>query len=193
MRGCSRRRWRRDSNELVINEHINPQAHPFRELNVRTPIDSVLEDGSIRNLFLTYPPNTERKKRSTDDAAEWYAFDVAEVESYIDAGLRSSYQDEAYIFMKNEYVLMNYAPGTVDDKMLSRPCLICDGFPSLRGTAFGEYGVDCAFLSWTGTNQAFIFSGNLCALIDYAPHNTDDKILKGRHCRNVPLHEGDGV
>ena len=79
--------------------------------------------------------------------------------------------------MKNEYVRMNYAPGTTHDKIIFGPVLICDGYRSLIGTAFGEHGIDCAFDS--DGDKAFIFSGNLCAFIDYAPGSANDKILSG--------------
>ncbi|CAL5066028.1 unnamed protein product [Urochloa decumbens] len=86
--------------------------------------------------------------------------------------------NEAYLFMQNEYVLVNYAPGGRGDRIVHGPLLICDGFPSLSGTAFGEYGIDCAFNSKFG-NEAFIFSGNLCAHIDYAPGTKKVTILNG--------------
>ncbi|CAK9162019.1 unnamed protein product [Ilex paraguariensis] len=98
--------------------------------------------------------------------------------AHIDAAFRSSRINEAYFFVKNEYVLVNYAPGTTDDKVLVGPHLIEAGYPSLKGTAFAEPGIDCAFGSHH-MDQAFIFSGNLCAQINYAPHTTNDRIIKG--------------
>ncbi|RDX79087.1 hypothetical protein CR513_40531, partial [Mucuna pruriens] len=71
--------------------------------------------------------------------------------------------------------LMNVPGG--DDKILTGPRLICDGFPSLVDTPFAEYGIDCAFD--TEDDKAFIFSTNLCAYIDYAPGTVNDKILSG--------------
>jgi hypothetical protein len=54
---------------------------------------------------------------------------------------------------------MNYAPGTKGDWIVNgRPFLICEGFPSLADTAFGEHGIGCAFDSHPGNNEAFIFS-----------------------------------
>jgi len=103
---------------------------------------------------------------------------MAAKEGWIDAAFRSSRRDEAYLFMKNEYVLLNYAPGTTDDRVVNGPLPISSGFPSLAGTAFGDVGIDCAF-GVPGTNYAFIFSGDLCAKIDYAPGTTDDRILQG--------------
>ncbi|CAK9139962.1 unnamed protein product [Ilex paraguariensis] len=98
--------------------------------------------------------------------------------SHIDAAFHSSCENEVYLFMKNEYVLVNYAPGTTNDKVLYGPLLIGAGYPSLKGTAFADPGIDCAFGSHH-KDQAFIFSGNLCAQINYAPHSSNDKIIKG--------------
>ncbi|XP_057415967.1 albumin-2-like [Lotus japonicus] len=98
----------------------------------------------------------------------------------INAAFRSSRHNEAYIFMNNLYVVLNYGPGSTTDKVLNggRLLRISDGFLSLAGTPFGEHGIDCAFD--TDRNEAYIFSGNLCAYIDYAPGTRgDDKILKG--------------
>ncbi|KAF5958575.1 hypothetical protein HYC85_005800 [Camellia sinensis] len=81
--------------------------------------------------------------------------------------------------MQDEYVLMDYAPGASKDKVLHGPVLVCHGYPSLTGTAFAEHGIDCAFGSHN-ENEAFIFSGNLCAQINYAPGTTNDKIIKGQ-------------
>ncbi|PRQ35119.1 putative Hemopexin-like domain-containing protein [Rosa chinensis] len=96
--------------------------------------------------------------------------------------------------MKNEYVQIDYAPVTANDKVFYGPFLICDGFPSLTGTAFVEHGIDCAFASHNG-NEAFIFSGNLCALIDYAPHTKNDKDNQrpDDHPCHVPLLQRDRV
>ncbi|OWM63224.1 albumin-2-like [Punica granatum] len=95
----------------------------------------------------------------------------------VDAAFRSSRTNEAYVFKGNMYVLINYAPGTQNDKAVNRPLLIRDGFPSLADTPFGD-GIDCAFGSHY-RNEAFIFKGDLCAVVNYAPHTTNDWIVKG--------------
>ncbi|XP_054813432.1 albumin-2-like [Prosopis cineraria] len=99
---------------------------------------------------------------------------LLDIDSYINAAWSTN---EAYLFIKNEYVLVNYAPGSINDRIVNGPLLICDGYHSLVGTAFGEHGIDCAFDS-DGT-EAFIFFGKLCAHIDYAPGSTNDRILHG--------------
>lgn len=103
---------------------------------------------------------------------------MAANEGWIDAAFRSSRTNEAYLFMKNKYVLENYAPGATDDHVVNGPLPISSGFPSLAGTVFADVGIDCAF-GVPNTNYAFIFSGDLCAKIDYAPGTTDDRIIQG--------------
>ncbi|RDY04793.1 hypothetical protein CR513_11448, partial [Mucuna pruriens] len=170
---------------LIINGHFNPQAYPYVEVITYLPIHSYRDENGVERDLPeeTYTPSSSsRQKRETSDdnqdaALEWYTDEVINVLSYINAAFRASRTNEAYLFMKNEYVLMNYAPGTKDDRIVNGPHLICDGFPSLIDTPFGEQGIDCAFD--TDYTQAYIFAANLCALIDYAPGTTDDKILSG--------------
>ncbi|XP_020250312.1 albumin-2-like [Asparagus officinalis] len=64
------------------------------------------------------------------------------------------------------------------DKILNGPLLIRDGFPSLAKTAFAEHGIDCSFGSYD-SKEAYIFTGNLCARINFAPRSTDDRIIEG--------------
>ncbi|CAL5203252.1 unnamed protein product [Lathyrus oleraceus] len=96
---------------------------------------------------------------------------------YINAAFRSSFNGEAYLFIDDKYVLVDYAPGTGDDKLLNGPLPLPAGFKSLDGTVFGTYGVDCAFD--TDNDEAFIFYENFTALINYAPHTYNDKIISG--------------
>lgn len=103
---------------------------------------------------------------------------MAAKEGRIDAAFRSSRVNEAYMFMKNKYIQENYAPGTTNDHVVNGPLPISTGFPSLAGTKFGDVGIDCAF-GVPGTNYAFIFSGDLCAKIKYAPGTTNDHIVQG--------------
>ncbi|TKY58267.1 Albumin-2 protein [Spatholobus suberectus] len=178
--------------KLIINAHFNPQAYPYVEVSIILPTHTYLdEDGEERYLpEETYTPDRQKREVSYDNvdaALEWYTHKVVEVPIYITAAFRSARKNEAYFFMKNKYVLVDYAPGTTDDKVLNGPIHICDGFPSLMDTPFGEQGIDCAFGTdyytgfpfYTAKTEAFIFAGNLCAYIDYAPGTTDDKIISG--------------
>jgi len=54
--------------------------------------------------------------------------------------------------------------------------VLLTGFQWLANTVF-ENGNDCAFD--IKHNKAFIFSGNQCAKIKYAPHSTDSRLLSG--------------
>lgn len=99
--------------------------------------------------------------------------------SFITAAFRSAHEDEAYIFLKNKYVVDNYCPGRADDKILYGPVPNSEGLKSLKGTVFGEYGIDCAFASHD-TGKAYIFAFNDCALLDYAPFGSGcDKLIQG--------------
>lgn len=177
-------RWSREDRIIRVNGHYNPQSHPPRLLNIRRPVfDYVAENGTHPPLAISIwgpqlPDGRREKRDASDGIVDWYASRVADWATYINAAFRSSRRNEAYLFLKNEYVLVNYAPGTTNDRIVNGPLLICDGYPSLSGTAFGEHGIDCAFDSHRG-NEAFVFSGNLCAHIDYAPGTTKDRILGG--------------
>ncbi|CAK8573330.1 unnamed protein product [Lathyrus sativus] len=109
---------------------------------------------------------------------------------YINAAIRSSNTNEAYFFINDKYILLDYAPGTSNDKLLYGPIPLRDGFKSLNHTIFGSYGIDCSFD--TDNNQAFIFYENFCALIDYAPHSDKDKIISGpkRIADTFPFFKG---
>ncbi|XP_052197283.1 uncharacterized protein LOC127804459 [Diospyros lotus] len=181
--------WRRADDTLLLNAYFNPQSHPYRELRLRLPVVDYKDKNTGRKglkKLKIYPVESDvarKKRQASDDPAEsdaiydWYANRVEDIQSYINAAFRARSTDEAYLFMENEYVLVNYAPGSTNDWIVNGPLFICDGYPSLIGTAFGEYGIDSAFD--TDSTEAFIFSGKLCAYIDYAPGSKNDKILQG--------------
>ncbi|WVY96325.1 hypothetical protein V8G54_028476 [Vigna mungo] len=167
---------------LIINRNFNPESFPYNQVVIYMPVYFYFdEDGTRRYLpEETYPPMREKRQAleaDNDAALEWYTTKVVEVPSYIDSAFRSSRPNEVYFFLKNMYVRVYYNPGDTNDKILTDLRLICDGFPSLSDTPFGEYGIDCAFD--TEASNAYIFSTNLCAYIDYAPGTINDKILSG--------------
>lgn len=177
---------------LLINQYIDPASHPTRRLlEIQNPVDFCIINHRRVQLNVTYVDDMNRlqkrsvmtteksnNKNNASGTSIWYAERVPNIDSYINAGFRSYYSGEVYLFMRNEYVLLDYAPGTTKDKVLNGPHLICDSFPSLRNTAFAEYGLDCAFGSHD-SKEAYIFTGNLCARINYAPRTKDDYIIKG--------------
>ncbi|XP_021751022.1 albumin-2-like [Chenopodium quinoa] len=181
-------RRERVDNVLIINSNFSPQFHPERQISIQRPISYYIdENGTRRSLSISrYHPNdgpyntTSFQKRDlrTTSLIDWYMDGVGNLESYVDAAFRSSRKNEAYLFMKNEYLLLNYAPGSTNDRVVNGPLLIRDGFPSLKGTPFAEYGIDCAFGSHNH-NESFIFSGIFCARINFAPGTTDDYIIDG--------------
>ncbi|QCE05061.1 albumin-2-like [Vigna unguiculata] len=94
---------------------------------------------------------------------------------YINAAIRSSRDHEVYFFMKNKYLRLHYAPGTYNDKILTNLRPVSSTFPALASKSFDV--IDCAFD--TEASEAYVFSGNRCAYIDYAPGSAQDKILAG--------------
>lgn len=106
---------------------------------------------------------------------EWYTNEVTNAETYIDAAFRTSCANEVYLFVKNEYFLLKYTPGSTKGDIISKsPQFISNIFTSLKGTAFSEYGINCSFGS-RDTDEAFIFYGILVAKINYA----SDRIING--------------
>ncbi|AET02242.2 albumin-2 protein [Medicago truncatula] len=170
--------------KLIMNSHFLP--HMDLHFTIYTPLTYYKDDNGMRRELPkeTYTPHEskvhKREVSSSQDNEEVGLHSYGAVEAtpiYINAAFRASANNEAYLFMNNEYVLINYARGSTNDYIINGPLYICDGYPSLARTPFGEHGIDCAFD--TDKTQAYIFSANLCALIDYAPRTTDDKIVSG--------------
>jgi hypothetical protein len=111
---------------------------------------------------------------------------------YINAAFRSSRNNEAYFFINDKVLLLDYAPGTSNDKILYGPAFVRHGFPSLDNTKFGSNGIDCAFD--IDDNEAFVFYQGLCAKIEYVPHTDKDKIISGpmKIAEMFPFLEGTG-
>ncbi|KAF7106024.1 hypothetical protein CFC21_106789 [Triticum aestivum] len=172
---------------LYINRNFNPQSHPPRDIPIMHPIMEYIDyNNQTRPLRIQYVPEEiesmwpyRRSLGTTNDVPiEYYAEGVAHIASYIDSAFRSTYWNEVYIFIKEKYVLVNYAPGSTNDRILNGPHYIGDSFPFLVGTAFAEYGIDASFGSHSSV-EAIIFSGNLCARINFAPKTTGGYIVEG--------------
>ncbi|XP_058211491.1 putative disease resistance protein At4g10780 [Rhododendron vialii] len=133
-------------------------------------------EGIIPKVFASSKGSYDRL--DSKDAKSCINCNLVKKSNYINAAFRSSHRNQAYLFMKNEYLRLDYAPYSTNDKVLNGPLRISEGFPSLKNTAFADPGIDCAFGSHHG-DEAFIFSGNLCARINYAPGTTNDKIIQG--------------
>lgn len=83
----------------------------------------------------------------------------------IDCAFATHYGNEAFIFFDHLCALVDYAPGTTDDKILKGPMTIPSMFPFFRGTVFKK-GIDAAFES-SGKYEAYLFRGNQYALVNY--------------------------
>lgn len=205
--GARSGRRRRIDNVLHMNRNFNPQSHPQVNIPILSPIMLYRDESSNQERQLTFdyiphephqhiePRQDERQRPEPGQGMQrrllgifntsangvstnYYTEGVAHIGSYIDSAFRSTYRNEVYIFMRQKYVLVNYAPGSTNDRILNGPHYIGDSFPSLAGTAFEEYGVDASFRSHRN-DEAFIFSTNLCALINFAPRSTKDWIIDG--------------
>ncbi|CAM0948749.1 unnamed protein product [Alopecurus aequalis] len=190
----------RMDNKIYINTNFNPQSSPQRLLKIQNPvgayadllmqrcdldpqpyprINSQLYSGQSSNNLLLGASSTHvaHNDPQDDPYLKYYKVGVTYVDSYINAAFRCKGWNQAYIFMKTEYVIINYAPGPAG-VCLQPLKYIGEGFPFLAGTTFAEYGIDAAFAFLDGTTEAMIFSGNLCARIDYAPFTTDSRFTK---------------
>ncbi|CAK8530509.1 unnamed protein product [Lathyrus sativus] len=84
--------------------------------------------------------------------------------------------NEAYIFYENFCALIDYAPHSDKDKIISGPKKISDAFPFLKGTVF-ENGVDAAYRSTIG-KEVYLFKGDKYARIDYGKNELVQSIKK---------------
>lgn len=112
-------------------------------------------------------------------------------ENGIEAAFTSSRQNEAYIFRGDKYALIDFAPGTTEDKIIQGPKKITESFDSLKDTIF-KNGLDAAFSS-SRENEAYIFKGNTYALINFAPGSTEDYIIQGPKNITESFHSLEGV
>lgn len=158
---------------LIMNRNFNPQTHPPRSLKVHRPVVDYIDANKKRQKLQVqyYPPSNDpstlqKREANSMSILDYYTYGVADEDTYIDSAFRSRTTNQAYIFMGKEYVLVDYASNT----RVNGPLYIRDGFKSLGGTTFGENGIDCAF--GVG-NFAYIFSGKVCAKINYAPGATN--------------------
>ncbi|KAM7489044.1 hypothetical protein LguiB_026528 [Lonicera macranthoides] len=97
----------------------------------------------------------------------------------IAAAFASSQPNEAYIFKGDQYAIINFKASTKEDFWVSPLKQFAVDFPYVQGSVFEE-GVGSAF-SADATNEAYIFKGDNCARISYAPgtSSTDDYIING--------------
>jgi hypothetical protein len=95
--------------------------------------------------------------------------------SNIDAAFCSTTINECYVFVKDKYVVLNYAPGKPKREIITGPKKIIDRFPMFANTIF-ENQIDCAFD--TTDNNAYFFSGDQCVKTT-APQSTNARLVSG--------------
>lgn len=175
------------NNILYRNRNFNPYSHTERMLRIQSPVCHYLdENNQRRKLVIQEVPDGQLSvDGANDEVNKYYTEGVTDIDNYIDSAFRSTRKNEAYIFIKEENVVMNYGPATRDDKIISGPKYIGNIFHSLVGTSFAEYGIDAAFGChdndglFRPSSEAMIFSGNLCARINFAPRTSKDRIIQG--------------
>lgn len=95
----------------------------------------------------------------------------------IDAAFSSSVANECYIFVKDKYVVVNYAPGGKKKDIIKGPENIVDGFPMFARTLF-QYQIDSSFD--TGNNVVYFFAGDQCVKTEYTPDSpAKARLLEG--------------
>ncbi|GLJ08513.1 hypothetical protein SUGI_0090250 [Cryptomeria japonica] len=159
--GCRFPLYNRLGNDVYINDGFNPNptldGRITPELRLRNPTcprrgQSLIRIGNVRNA----------EKRDVED----YVDPVCRVKHYIESAFNFSNKEEAYLFIADQCLLINYAPGTTDDQIMKGPLSIGDGFPYLEDTIFAS-GIDAAFTA-SSKNEAYIFRSNIYALINFA-------------------------
>lgn len=138
----------------------NPNRPTPRLKNPRCP-----ENGTV---VIEYPA---RQKRSTEVISS--VEDICKVGHYIECAFNFSDKEDAYLFIADRYLKIYYAPGTTNDKILSGPESIGNGFPYLKDTIFAS-GIDAAF-TVSKKNEAYIFRSNIYAHINF----DEGKIMQG--------------
>lgn len=119
-------------------------------------------------VVIEYPA---RQKRSTEVISS--VEDICKVGHYIECAFNFSDKEDAYLFIADRYLKIYYAPGTTNDKILSGPESIGNGFPYLKDTIFAS-GIDAAF-TVSKKNEAYIFRSNIYAHINFH----EGKIMQG--------------
>eukprot|EP00268_Persea_americana_P024250 TRINITY_DN2369_c0_g1_i2.p1 TRINITY_DN2369_c0_g1~~TRINITY_DN2369_c0_g1_i2.p1 ORF type:complete len:532 (+),score=37.79 TRINITY_DN2369_c0_g1_i2:53-1597(+) len=148
-------------NPTSLNEGQTTQEFTERLRNVRCGRNMMI------NVVFTRPHQHRIEKRDTkvDTTTllvkeEPYVDPICSVGHYIECAFNFSNSKEAYLFIADRCLHINYAP---NDKIINGPMSIGYGFPYLRDTIFAS-GIDAAFTS-SKENEAYIFRNNIYALI----------------------------
>ncbi|KEH26261.1 hemopexin protein [Medicago truncatula] len=108
----------------------------------------------------------------------------------VDAAFRSSRENECYVFVKNKYVVVNYAPGGKKNQIIKGPDNITDGFPMFVNTVF-QWKIDSSFD--TEDNLAYLFSGDQCVKIDYSSNSPGNARVQCFNPYYSPYSQGNAI
>ncbi|XP_058186917.1 albumin-2-like [Rhododendron vialii] len=136
--------------------------------------DSLRSGGIPSDFIVVHQPQAQPQADMQEKLqAPTAHFDLEnEYKSYINAAFRSSKESQAYLFVGNNYVVLDYSQGPSHSEVVEGPLPFCHGFPFLRFTFFVEYELDAAFGS--GENEAIFFLGDECAKINYSSNPSRD-------------------
>ncbi|RWR84636.1 albumin-2 protein [Cinnamomum micranthum f. kanehirae] len=157
------RNGRFNPNPTSSNEGQTTQEFMNRLRNVRCGENMI-------NLVFTRQQHRIEKRETEKDTTtplveEKYVEPICGVGHYIECAFNFSNSEEAYLFIADQCLQINYAPGTTNDKIIKGPMSIGDGLPYLKDTIFAN-GIDAAFTS-SRENEAYLFRNNIYALINF--------------------------
>ena len=154
------RNGRFNPNPTSSNEGHTTQEFTNRLRNVRCGRKMI-------NLVFTRQQHRTEKRETEKDTLveEKYVDPICSVGRYIECAFNFSNSEEAYLFIADQCLQVNYAPGTTNDEIIKGPTSIGDLLPYLKDTIFAS-GIDAAFTS-SLENEAYIFRNNIYALINF--------------------------
>ncbi|GLJ08516.1 hypothetical protein SUGI_0090310, partial [Cryptomeria japonica] len=161
-------RYREERNRLIRNRWFEPNP-TFRGWTNQEFMNR-LRNPTCSGLINIYPAVEKRDAKDKPHEEESYVDPVCSVGHYIESAFNFTDTEEAYLFIADKCLLINYAPGTTDDKIIKGPLSIADAFPCLNDTIFAS-GIDAAFTACT--NEAYIFRSNIYAHIRFTKDGGD--------------------
>ncbi|MGP3984492.1 ribosome-inactivating family protein [Streptomyces sp. KR80] len=154
-------------------DHDGHPTHDKDEVYFFSGDQNVLIDvapGSTDDKIVNGPkPTAENWPGLKDNVAPW-----------VDAVLpHPTNKKRAYFFSGDQYLQIEFTPGSTDDKIINGPSPIEEHWPSLKEAGFARSGVDAILPNPANRDEAYFFSGGQYALIDIAPGGNGDTIVNG--------------
>lgn len=93
---------------------------------------------------------------------------------------------QAYFFKDDKYAVIQWAPGTTDDTIVTGPKSVVDYWPALKEAGFAT--VDAVLPNPDNKGQAYFFSGENYALIEINPGAFSFRWIAVQHPPPPPSH-----